>query len=124
MTPEVLKKRTDDLNKRLKNAGYGWIDGKYTKPPHPEYMETLELQCVDDINSVLTYNFEDDMTANDILTLQDGNEYDFLSDYKDILGRDYVLYLIENQIADIDHIERGIWDYTCSYNKIVWKPKN
>lgn len=118
---EQMKK---ELREEMRAQGYGWIDGKYRKPPEELGFgrRASELSCVDMINSILAYDWYG-FSAEEVMQIQEKSRYSYLADYVDVLGRDRVVELIQGQINDIDHILRNVYRDSegLSYNSIVWK---
>ena len=122
MTDKQLEIEEKKLRELMKLDGYGWIDGKYIKPPKMYEDRGRELSCISMINSILAYNWFG-QTAEDIMLMEERGYKNYLAEYVELFGRKYVVMLIEKQMDDIDHIERNVFTdgEGLTYNSIVWK---
>lgn len=82
--------------------------------------EYKELSCIEMINSILAYHYNDN--AQFVLAREYAARHNYLKEYVDILGEEKVLSLIQNQINDIKTIDENVFtdDEGLHYNSIVW----
>lgn len=122
MTDKQLDQKRRELRKEMNAHGFGWIDGKYIKPPKEYKLREEELSCVGMINSILAYNwFGEDAEA--IMQMEELSHYNYLAEYVELFGRDKVVALIQNQIDDINYVKYGVYtdNEGVTYNSIVWR---
>ena len=83
-----------------------------------------ELSCIEMINSILAYNnfYERGLTAEDVVEEQESRKYNYLKDYINEFGRDRVVELVQNQMNDIDVVEKCVFtdNEGVMYNSIKW----
>lgn len=122
MTDNVLNQKRTELREEMNSKGFGWIDGKYFKPPHEYQMRKEELSCIDMINSILAYDWFGE-SAELVMQHEEKKYYNYLEDYVDMFGRDMVVELIQGQIDDISEIKRNVHtdNEGISYNSIIWR---
>ena len=122
MNDKQLKQAERTLRKEMNAQGFGWIDGKYIKPPHEYELRQRELSCISMINSILAYSCHG-YTAEEVMAHEESAYRNYLADYVEVLGRDKVVALIQAQIDSIDHIEQNVFadDEGLMYNSIIWK---
>lgn len=88
-----------------------------------------ELWCIEMINSIIAYSycygFPDGYTGEKFIEVEEKRPHNYLEEFIETLGRDTVARLIEAQMADIDHIDCGVFtdDEGCTYNAITWKER-
>lgn len=122
MTDKMLEQKKQALREEMNSKGFGWIDGKYIKPPKEYKMREEELSCIDMINSILAYDwFGQD--AEWVMEYEEKSYYNYLEDYVDMFGRDKVVELIQGQIDSIRDIKRNVHvdNEGVSYNSIIWR---
>jgi hypothetical protein len=122
MNNKQLELAKQKLRREMNSIGCGWIDGKYIKPPQEYELRTMELSCIDMINSILAYSCHG-YTAEEVMAHEESAYRNYLADYVEALGRDKVIALIQGQTDSIDHIEQNVFvdDEGLMYNSIVWK---
>ena len=122
MTDNVLNQKRKELREEMNLKGFGWINGKYFKPPYEYQMKEEELSCVDMINSILAYDWFGE-SAESVMKAEEKKYYNYLEDYVDMFGRDKVVELIQGQIDSIDYIKRNVHvdNEGISYNSIIWR---
>lgn len=103
MTDLQFEKVQKELREEMKAQGYGWINGRYNKPPVELGYEKRgqELSCISMINSILAYDCKGWTDAEMVMQYEEGQRYNYLADYVDALGRDRVVELIQAQIDDV-----------------------
>ena len=109
MNDKQLKQAERTLREEMNAQGFGWIDGKYIKPPQEYELRQRELSCISMINSILAYNCRGCLVAEEVMQYEESRRYNYLADYVEVLGRDKVVALIQAQINSIDHIEQNIF---------------
>ncbi len=122
MTDKILEQKKQALRKEMNAKGFGWIDGKYIKPPKEYKMREEELSCIDMINSILAYDwFGED--AESVMQHQERQFCNYLEDFVDMFSRDKVVELIQGQLDDICDIKRNVHvdNEGVSYNSIIWR---
>lgn len=123
MTDRQFEQKKKELREEMNAKGFGWIDGKYIKPPKKYQLREEELSCISMINSILAYNWTVGCEGAEAVMRHEENRYhNYLAQYVKLFGRDKVVELIQNQIDSIDNIERGVGTDSegVSYNSIVW----
>lgn len=121
MTDKQFEQKEKELREEMNSQGFGWIDGKYFKPPKEYQLKEKELSCISMINSILTYGgFGYDAEA--VMEREEKSYHNYLADYVNIFGRDKVIKFIQGQINSIKEIRYNVHTDSegCSYNSIVW----
>lgn len=123
MTDKQLEQKQRELREELKAKGYGWIDGKYIKPPTEYELRGTEFSCIDMINSILCYNCRGYKNAEKVLEHEENSYRNYLADYVKKLGRSKVVALIQGQIDSIADVDEDVFtdDEGLTYSSIVWK---
>ena len=123
MNDKQLKQAERTLREEMNAQGFGWIDGKYIKPPHEYELRERELSCVSMINSILAYSCRGWLVAEKVMKHEESSRYNYLADYVEVLGRDKVIMLIQGQIDSIDHVAQNVYvdNEGLMYNSIIWK---
>ena len=126
MNDKQLKQAERTLREEMNAQGFGWIDGKYIKPPHEYELRERELSCISMINSILAYNCRGWLVAEKVMQYEESRRYNYLADYVEVLGREKVIALIQAQIDSIDHVAQNVYvdSEGLMYNSIVWKDEN
>ena len=119
----MTDKQLELAERELRAKGYGWIDGKYHKPPKKYAMLQKEFSCIRMINSLLAYGCHGMTSAEEVMQYEECSYYNYLADYVGELGRDKVIALIQGQIDSIDCVKHCVYTDSegCSYNSIVWR---
>lgn len=122
MTDNQLDLAKKQLHEEMNALGYGWINGKYNKPPKEYELRNQELSCIDMINSILAYGGFG-YTAEEVMQMEERKHYNYLAKYVELFGRDKVVALIQGQIDSIERIQRATFrdGEGCTYNSIIWK---
>lgn len=122
MTDKQFELKKEQLREEMKSHGYGWVDGKYIRPPKEYEMREEELYCINMINSILAYRCFG-FTAEQVMQSEEKSHYNYLENYVKKLGRDKVVSLIQGQIDSIDKINSCVFTdgEGCTYNSITWK---
>ena len=122
MTRKQFDLAKKQLDEEMNAHGYGWINGKYTKPPQKYKLREEELSCISMIDSILAYGGFG-FSAERVMQNEENRYHNYLADYVEIFGRDKVVALIQGQIDSIERIESCV--YTdgegVTYNSIIWK---
>lgn len=121
MTDNQLERKTRELRDEMNAQGFGWIDGKYIKPPKEYELRQKELNCINMINSILAYDwFGQD--AEWIMQHEEKAYKNYLAEFVALFGRKKVVELIQGQINSIKEIKRNVHTDSegLSYNSIVW----
>ena len=123
MNDRQLDRIKKELRDEMKAKGFGWIDGKFYKPPKEYEIRQQELSCIDMINSILCYNCKGMTDAIEVLEHEEKSHYNYLADYVTKLGREKVIELIQGQIDSIDSVKMNIYTDSdgLSYSSIIWK---
>ena len=123
MNDKQLKQAKQELREEMNAKGYGWIDGKYIKPPREYMLRSKELSCIDMINSILCYNCRGYTNAKKVMAYEQTSYHNYLEEYVKLLGMDRVLELIQGQIDSISGVKSNVFidDEGLSYSSIVWK---
>lgn len=124
MNDKIHKQKQKELKEEMNEKGFGWIDGKYIKPPKEYELRNAELCCIDMINSLLCYNCAGYQDAEQVMKYEEEIAYrNYLSDYVELFGRDKVVALIQGQIDSIDSINHSVYTDSegLTYNSINWK---
>ena len=122
MTDKQFEAKKKELREEMNAKGFGWIDGKYIKPPQEYKMREEELDCISMINSILAYNWFN-QNAEEIVQMEERNHYNYLADYVKLFGRDRVVKLIKEQMGSIQNIKRNVHTdgEGVTYNSIIWR---
>lgn len=122
MNDKQFEQKKKELREEMRAKGFGWIDGKYVKPPEEYVNRQKELSCIDMINSILCYNCQGYQDAESVLEYEERLYYNYLESYVKILGRDKVIELIQEQINSIDYVRNNVFRDSegVPYNSIVW----
>ena len=121
MTDNQLEQKTRALRDEMNAQGFGWINGKYIKPPKEYELRQQELSCINMINSILAYGwFGQD--AEWVMQHEEKAYKNYLAEYVALFGRKKVVELIQGQINSIKSIMRNVHTDSegLSYNSIVW----
>lgn len=124
MTDKQYKQKKQELREEMNAQGFGWINGKYIKPPKKYKMREEELSCISMINSILAYNWRIGCEGAEAVMLHEETRYhNYLAEYVKLFGREKVVNLIQEQIDSIDCIKFcvGTDSDGVTYNSIVWK---
>ena len=123
MTDKQLDQAEQQLRDEMRAQGYGWIDGKWVKPPQEYILREKELSCISMINSILAYQGAGIADAEEVMRMQENRYHNYLADYVELFGRDNVAALIQEQINSIDYVQRCVYTDSegCTYNAIIWK---
>lgn len=123
MTDKQLEQKKYELAAEMASKGYGWVEGKFKKPPEEYVLRRKELYCIGMINSILCYNCKGYTDAEKVLEYEESAYHNYLSEYVNELGRDKVIALIQGQIDSIRGIKENVFedDEGLTYNSIVWK---
>ena len=123
MNDNQLKQAQKQLREEMNALGFGWIDGKYIKPPQEYELRERELSCISMINSILAYGCRGYLIAEKVMAHEESRRYNYLADYVEVLGREKVVALIQAQIDSIDHVAQNVFvdDEGLMYNSIIWK---
>lgn len=76
------------------------------------------------IGSILAYYWEEGQSAKELLDWELNDRYhSYLRDYVEEFGYDTILNLIQQDMDDIDHINRAVFtdDDGLTYNSVVYK---
>lgn len=123
MNDKQLEAARSQLNNDIAAIGYGWVNGKYRKPPKKYRLREEELSCVDMINSLLCYGYGGRSDAAAILHDELNSYHSYLAAYVDTLGEKRVIKLIQGQIDDIERVGYSVYTDSegCTYNTLIWK---
>lgn len=121
MTDKQFEQKKKELRAEMNAKGFGWIDGKYFKPPEEYKLREEELSCISMINSILAYGYFGD-GAEGVMQRQEKAYYNYLAEYVELFGREKVVELIQEQINSIKSIKTNVHTDSegLSYNSIVW----
>lgn len=121
MTDKQFEQKKKELHEEMNSKGFGWIDGKYVQPPEEYKLREKELGCVNMINSILAYGGFG-LDAESVMAREEKAYHNYLAPYVNILGREKVVELIQEQINSIKGIITNVHTDSegCSYNSIVW----
>lgn len=121
MTDKQLEQKEKEFREEMNSQGYGWINGKYFKPPKEYQLREEELSCIGMINSILAYKWFGD-GAEGVMQREEKAYHNYLGQYVALLGREKVVELIQEQIDSIKEIKRNVHTDSegVSYNSIVW----
>ena len=121
MTDKQFEQKKKELREEMNSQGFGWIDGKYFKPPKEYQLREKELSCISMINSILAYGgFGFD--AETVMQHEERAYHNYLAEYVEMFGRERVVELIQEQINSIKSINTNVCTDSegISYNSIVW----
>lgn len=123
MNDKQLDQAKKQLREEMNSHGFGWIDGKYIKPPEEYRLRDRELWCIEMINSILCYNCQGFTNAEAVMQYEEKSYYNYLAEYVELFGRDKVVALIQGQIDSIAGVRNCVHidSEGLSYNSIVWK---
>lgn len=123
MNDKQLDQAKKQLREEMNSLGFGYIDGKYIKPPKEYELRSKKLSCIDMINSILCYNCQGYTNAEAVMQYEENVYYNYLADYVKVLGRKKVVALIQGQINSIAGVRHCVHidSEGVSYNSIVWK---
>jgi hypothetical protein len=123
MTDNQFEQKKQELREEMKSQGFGWIDGKYVKPPKEYELKQRELSCISMINSILAYNWFGESAEEIMQHEENPHKYkNYLGEYVVLFGRAKVVSLIQEQMDSIKSIKRNVHTDSegLSYNSIVW----
>lgn len=125
MTDKQFDQKKKELREEMNANGFGWIDGKYIKPPQEYKMREEVLSCIDMINSILAYDWSG-QDAEWVMQHEENAYKNYLEDYVKLFGRDSVVGLIREQINSIKTIKRNVHTdgEGVTYNSIIWRDEN
>ena len=121
MTDRQFEQKKEELRKEMNAQGFGWINGKYIKPPKEYELRERELSCISMINSILAYNwFGED--AEQVMQYEEKAYKNYLAEYVALFSRKKVVELIQEQINSIKDIKRNVHTDSegVTYNSIIW----
>lgn len=123
MTDQQLDQARKQLREEMNSQSFGWINGKYIKPPEEYELRSKELACIDMIDSILAYQGAGMTNAEAVMQMEERAYYNYLADYVKLFGRDKVIALIQGQIDSIDYVKHRVYTDSegCTYNSIIWK---
>lgn len=121
MTDKQFEHKKKELREEMNAQGFGWINGKYIKPPREYELRDRELWCIDMINSILAYDWYG-QDAEWVMQHEEKAYKNYLAEYVALFGRKKVVELIQGQIDSIKMIKRDVHTdgEGVSYNSIVW----
>ena len=121
MTDKQFEQKEKELREEMNSKGYGWIGGKYFKPPKKYQLREKELSCVSMINSILAYRWFGD-GAEGVMQREEKAYHNCLAEYVELFGRERVIGLIQEQINSIKSINTNVFTDSegVSYNSIIW----
>lgn len=116
-------KQLEQARRDIRAMGYGWVDGKWIEPPKEVELKLEELDCIDMINSILTYSCSGYKDGEAVLKYEENSWHNYLADHVKNLGREKVIALIQGQIDSMAGIVHDVFtdDEGVTYNSIVWK---
>lgn len=122
MNRQMRQQKEKELRQEMQANGYGWIDGKYIKPPEEYRLRSQELSCISMIDSILAYGGYG-FTAEQVMKNEEKSHYNYLAEYVKLFGRDKVIALIQEQIDSIESISHCVFTdgEGCTYNSINYK---
>lgn len=121
MTDFELQQAKRELAEQMKKTSVE--NGKPTPEQKRQYEKFL---CIGMINSVIAYDWHEGQTAKELLDWELNDRYhSYLEEYVNKFGYDEVLALVQEQLDDIQFVERDVFtdDEGVSYNSITWKNK-
>lgn len=123
MNESMLRLKKKELHREMRKKGFGWNKGEYVKPSKEYIIQSEELSCIDMINSILCYQCAGYEDAEKVLEHEEKSHYNYLAKYVELLGRERVIALIQEQINSIEKIHKDVYsdDEGVSYNSIIWK---
>ena len=118
----MTDKQLELAERELRAKGYGWVNGKYHKPPKKYAMLEKEYACIHMINSILAYGGFG-YSAEEVMQREEHSYYNYLEHHVNELGRDRVLALIQGQMDDIVRIAHNVGTdgEGVTYNAIIWR---
>lgn len=121
MTDQQLDQARKQLREEMNSQGFGWINGKYIKPPEEYELRSKELDCIDMINSILAYQGAGMTDAEAVMQMEERHYYNYIAEYVELFGRDKVVALIQGQIDSIDCVKHYVYrdNEGCTYNSII-----
>lgn len=114
-----------EIEKEMNSMSCGWNNGHYIRGTEQEERRRKELSCMGMINSILAYGGFG-LSAEELIWKQEKLGGGYLMDYIELLGRQTVIKLIEEQNVSIECINYG----TATdgegnvYNSIQWCQTN
>lgn len=126
MTDKQLQQAEAQFREEMRAHGYGFIDGKYIKPPEEYEKRKQEFYCISMINSILAYQCAGVTDAERVMQSEERRYHNYLADYVKVLGRARVVELIQDQIDDIAYVAHNVCTdgEGLSYNAIIWKEEH
>lgn len=123
MNDKQLEQAKKELRQEMNANGYGWIDGKWIKPPKRYELRSKEFDCIDMINSILAYQCSGYTDGEAVLKHEENSYHNYLADHVKILGREKVIALIQRQIDSMVGVKYGVFadGEGVTYNSIIWK---
>jgi len=123
MTDKQFEQKKRELREEMNSLGFGWIDGKYIKPPKKYKLREEELSCISMINSILAYNCRGFTDAEKVMQYEETSWRNYLEEYVELFGRAKVVALIQGQIDSIDAVKQCVFTDSegVTYNSIMWK---
>ena len=123
MTDKQLNIAKAQLKDEMNANGYGWINGKWVKPPRKYELRDRELWCIEMINSILAYQGSGMKDAEAVMQMEERAYHNYLAEYVELFGRDKVVSLIQGQIDSIHHIAHNVGTdgEGVTYNSIIWR---
>lgn len=123
MKDRVYEQEKNKLREEMRAHGFGWINGKYIKPPTEYEMMSKKLSCIDMINSILCYNCNGYKDAEKVMEHEERSYHNYLAEYVTLFGRNNVIALIQEQINSIADVKCGVHTDSegVTYNAIIWK---
>ena len=122
MTDKQFEQEKKELREEMNSQGFGWINGKYIKPPVEYQMMERKLDCISMINSLLCYNYSGCTDAEKVMEREENSYHNYLAEYVKLFGKNNVIALIQEQINSIVGIRRNVATDSegVSYNSIIW----
>lgn len=115
--------------KQYKDALYAEMRERKAKDENPfkdadferryDYKSAWEM-----IGSILAYDWKEGQSAKELLDWELNDRYhSYLKDYVEEFGYDTILNLIQQEMDDIDHINKAVYTDSdgLTYNSIVYK---
>ena len=126
MNHKQIEQAKRQLKEEMNALGYGWIDGKYIKPPKEYKLREEEIYCIEMINSILAYSCFGYTDAESVMRYEESAYHNYLADYVTMLSRKKVVALIQEQIDSISGVKCGVHTDRegVSYNSIIWKEES
>lgn len=122
MTDKQFEQKKKRLHEEMNANGFGWINGKYIRPPREYEMQQREFSCISMINSILCYDCKGYKDAEKVLEHEEQSYHNYLAEYVKLFGREKVVALIQEQINSIVGIKCNVHTDSegVTYNSIVW----